>query len=105
MKACSLSKVQPNSRTLSKVPLPKVILPSAVKWCIVQGGGREEERKRGREGGRGAAVIASADCSTGSVHTLLQFSHAMLGTKKKERERDRSSLGGISQPAVHNHVR
>lgn len=55
MKACSLSKVQPNSRTLSKVPLPKVlpkvILPSAVKWCIVQGGGREEERKRGREGG------------------------------------------------------
>lgn len=51
MKACSLSKVQPNSRTLSKVPLPKVlpkvILPSAVKWCIVQGGGREEEREGG----------------------------------------------------------
>lgn len=95
MKACSLSKVQPNSRTLSKVPLPKVlpkvILPSAVKWCIVQGGGREEER----EGGGGAAVIASADCSTGSVHTLLQFSHAMLGTKKKEREREtEAALGG-----------
>lgn len=66
--------------------------------------GRERGREEEREGG-GAAVIASADCSTGSVHTLLQFSHAMLGTKKKERERDRSSLGGISQPAVHNHVR
>lgn len=99
-KACSLSKVQPNSRTLSKVPLPKVlpkvILPSAVKWCIVQGGGREEERKRGREGGGRAAVIASADCSTGSVHTLIQFSHAMLGTKKKERERQKQPWGDIT---------
>lgn len=50
--------------------------------------GRERGREEEREGG-GAAVIASADCSTGSVHTLLQFSHAMLGTKKKERERER----------------
>lgn len=99
MKACSLSKVQPNSRTLSKVPLlkvlPKVILPSAVKWCIVQGGGREEERKRGREGGKGRGNSISRLLYRLCTHITSILSRYARYEEEREREREtEAALGG-----------
>lgn len=100
MKACSLSKVQPNSRTLSKVPLPKVlpkvILPSAVKWCIVQGGGREEERKRGREGGKGRGNSISRLLYRLCTHITSILSRYARYEEERERERQKQPWGDIT---------